>query len=205
MDILGGAAAAVLRPPGAMEAVPEYRGKVFLTERRTSGCNGLPRQRQLDALNGKRHTAKPDACCVEERVRHRGCDGHRRRLSTAPQRFFGPLDQNHLDRRHFGEAQDGIARPIDARHARLVELHLLVERTAQALDDAAFNLVPQRIGDSRPDRSRGRRRRADVDAIDARILDRTSDRDESWRQRPFRVAAKRVLKVSCKDSDGRGR
>ena len=93
------------------------------------------------AVNGTRRT---DAGGVEEALPNAAATGTVD-ASPPPHSVLGALDQDHLDR-GIGEAQDGIARPVDARHPRLVELHFLVQRPAQALHNPALNLVAQRVG-----------------------------------------------------------
>ena len=56
------------------------------------------------------------------------------------------VDQLGLDLRHLAEAQDGIAVPVDRGDAVLVEPDLLLQRPAQRLHDAAFELVARAVG-----------------------------------------------------------
>src|SRR5690606_22472295 len=56
------------------------------------------------------------------------------------------IDQHHLDGRNLVEGEDGIARPVSRKDARVVEPHLLLQRPAQGLDDPAFNLVGDAVG-----------------------------------------------------------
>ena len=75
----------------------------------------------------------------------RGPASLRRRRAT----LVRPVDQLHRDLRHVRHGQDRIARPVARLDAVLVEPHLLVQRPARRLDDAAFDLVlqPVRIDD----------------------------------------------------------
>ena len=71
------------------------------------------------AVNGTRRIRTPVASKRRSPTRPQRA---RSSLLPAPKRLLGPLDQHHLDRRRLGEAQDRIARPVDARHPRLVEV-----------------------------------------------------------------------------------
>ena len=68
--------------------------------------------------------------------------------SPLPQkRCAGPVENMDIQALGDGsEPQDWVGRPIDAGDAGVVEGHALVERPADRLDDAAFDLIDQPVG-----------------------------------------------------------
>ena len=57
-----------------------------------------------------------------------------------------PQHEIDLDVRHIRECEDRIARPVDARDPRAIEDDFFEQRARQRLQDAAFDLLRQRIG-----------------------------------------------------------
>src|SRR5260370_7450546 len=56
-----------------------------------------------------------------------------------------PVDQRDVDRRHVRESDHGVAGPIDAGHARPVELYFFKQHLAERLNDRPLDLILQRI------------------------------------------------------------
>src|SRR5262245_21921937 len=57
------------------------------------------------------------------------------------------VDQHHLNRfRRLGDVEDRVGHPVDAGHVLSVELDLLPQRAADALNDVAFDRMRQTIG-----------------------------------------------------------
>src|SRR5579885_555154 len=93
--------------------------------------------------------AQPHAGCVEHRVGDRRGDDGGGGLARAPRLLVGPVDELDDDLRRLREFEDRIARPVEARHHRAVELQLLDQRAAHGLHHAALDLIlqPVRIAD----------------------------------------------------------
>src|SRR5882757_9809128 len=102
------------------------------------------------------HGQRADACPGggEDGISDRGWDDPDGWLAGAPGDLFGPVDEDDVDGGHFVKPHHRVRRrrmervllPIEARHAAFVELHLLFQRAADALDDVALDLVAQAVG-----------------------------------------------------------
>src|SRR5205807_8748636 len=69
-----------------------------------------------------------------------------RTLAHAEEALVRLIKNDHLDLRHFLEAQDGIVGPGTRRDARAVEAQRFLEGPACRLDHAAFDLVDDAVG-----------------------------------------------------------
>ena len=56
------------------------------------------------------------------------------------------IDQFNDDFGDFGESQDRIEAPVEARYHRAIELHFFFQGAADRLDDVAFDLVSETVG-----------------------------------------------------------
>src|SRR6266851_3733372 len=103
--------------------------------------------RRLDPIRRERHAAEANAGGVEDGVGDRRRDRAGRGLAGALRRQLGSVDENDVDRlRRLGDVENGIGQPIDAGDVLGVELHLLPERPAGALDDVALDAATQPVG-----------------------------------------------------------
>ena len=69
-----------------------------------------------------------------------------RSFADAERPLLGPVDQSHLQLRHFGEAQDRVVGPIARSELAIVVRDRFVQRPARRLHHAAFDLVAQPVG-----------------------------------------------------------
>src|SRR3954453_9650064 len=99
-----------------------------------------------ELLRRERHGPHALAGRVEDRVCDRARDHRRARLARAPRLLPLPFDEGDDHVGYFRVLEDGIARPVDARNLRPIELDLLDQRPAGRLDHVAFDLVPQPVG-----------------------------------------------------------
>src|SRR5262249_30122885 len=95
----------------------------------------------------ERHAADAHAGGVEDRVGDRGRHRPDRRLAGTGGWQLGMVDQHHLNRlRRLGDVEDRVGHPVDAGHVLSVELDLLPQRAADALNNVAFDRMRQTIG-----------------------------------------------------------
>src|SRR3954462_1601293 len=99
-----------------------------------------------EILRRERHGPHALAGRVEDRVSDSARDHRRARLARAPRLLRLPLDEVDDHVGHVRVLEDGIARPVDARDLRPIELDLLDQRPAGRLHHVAFDLVPQAVG-----------------------------------------------------------
>ena len=85
---------------------------------------------------------------VEDRVGDCRRARHRRRFTHTQHRLTGARHQQHLDHRHFAEAEDGVAAPLAAGHGPGggVDAHTLLQRTAGGLQHVAMHLLLHALG-----------------------------------------------------------
>src|SRR5262249_60888408 len=67
-------------------------------------------------------------------------------LARAPWLLCWPVDKVDGHLRYLRKLEDWIARPIDARHPRAIELQLLEQCAAGGLHDVPFDLVSEAVG-----------------------------------------------------------
>src|SRR5262249_12964463 len=106
-------------------------------------------QRRLDPRRMKRQVANTLAGGVGKGVGNGGDPGTLPALARAERALARTVDQLDLDCRRFRYGEDRIARPVARENSAGVEAHLLLQRPAHRLHDAAFDLVdePVRIDD----------------------------------------------------------
>src|SRR5271166_4937431 len=115
----------------------------------------------------KGNRAQAYANRVEYSVGNRRWDHGGRRLSRAPWRLVRAVDELHNHLRHLRESKDWISCPVQARDARAVECHPLLQRPAQGLHDIALDLIfdPIRVDDLTAIMDNKEARNADVSRV----------------------------------------
>src|SRR4030095_3672689 len=107
-------------------------------------------KRSYYPLSSERHIAQPHAKGVIYRVRDRSRRGPLRCFASAKTGLAGTVDHGHLDLRCLGEREDGIVLPTAGQDALRLVLHLLLQRPASRLYDAALGLIDETVGIDRP-------------------------------------------------------
>src|SRR5262249_43047185 len=139
------------RPSHEIGALPRpaSAGRGSRPSRRQHQRLTLPwsRQRLLHPVGRERHAADAHAGGVEDRVGDRRRHRADRRLAGTGGRQLGMVDQHHLDRLwRLGDVEDRVGHPVHAGHVLSVELDLLPQRAADALNNVAFDRMRQPIG-----------------------------------------------------------
>src|SRR5690349_21863390 len=136
-------------PPPVISATRAARsnGDASMEERSANSCRrcAARSQRRQNFGGRKGHRTKPDTGRVEDRVGDRRRHDRCGRLTSAPRLLLRPIDQIDCDFGYVRERQNRICTPIEARHGRAVELQVFDKRSADRLDDVAFDLVAQAI------------------------------------------------------------
>src|SRR5712671_2493222 len=101
----------------------------------------LRAERGFDLRWSEGNGPQPHASRLKDRAANRRRHDRAGWLSAAPWHFLRPIDQIDCHFRDLRKGQDRIARPVEARYHRTIERHLLHERAAHGLHDAAFDLV----------------------------------------------------------------
>src|SRR4029079_16099465 len=106
-------------------------------------------QRRLDPRRVERKIADTFASGVGEGIGNGGDRGALGAFTGAQRALVRAVDQLDLDLWHLRHGQDRIARPVARQDPAFVETHLLLQRPAHRLDDAAFDLArePIRVDD----------------------------------------------------------
>src|SRR5262245_61662669 len=105
------------------------------------------RQRLLDTRGSERDLADAGTRRVGERVGECRRGRALRRLAGAEERLARTVDEVHFHAvRKLRKAQDRIAGPVAARDPRALEAHRFVQRPAERLHDAPFDLVLDAVG-----------------------------------------------------------
>ena len=164
---------------GRLLATPEPKGKSGSGRRNASAGFSLGRKGRPHALARERHAAQPNPASIVHGIGERRRHGRAKTASPAPSGgSCGRCTRSMRSSGTSGKGENGIARPIRARHALAIELDLLEERTAQGLQDISFDLRPHAVGiDHQP---------AIMRAGDAPHMDRARSRDRPrppWRSR----------------------
>ena len=104
-------------------------------------------QRRLDPRRVERKVADTLAGGVGEGIGNGGDRGALRAFTGAQRALIRTVDQLDLDLRRLRHGEDRIARPVARQNPVFVETHLLLQRPAHRLDDAAFDLAREPIRD----------------------------------------------------------
>jgi hypothetical protein len=89
------------------------------------------RKCSLYARSRKRDSSQPNPHPIENGIGQGRSHGSAGRFTGAEVGLLRPVGQLHVKRWRFGKSQQGIAGPIRAGNARLIESHLLVKRPAE--------------------------------------------------------------------------
>src|SRR6266511_1420022 len=103
-------------------------------------------QRRFDARRIERQVADAFAGCIGEGVDDGGDRRPLRAFACAERTLIRTVDQLDLDLRRFRHGEDRIAGPVARQNPAPIETHLLLQRPAHRLDDAAFDLAGEPIG-----------------------------------------------------------
>src|SRR5581483_4135534 len=146
---------------GMASSYPLPCGKGY--DRRVRPDRQLLLERHFDPLWTERQVAKPLAGRMGDRIDDRSARRALRALARSERRLIRPVEQFDGNLWNVRHGQDRIARPVPRRDAVPVEAHLLQQRPARRLDDAALDLVLQAIGIDHQARVDGSPRLRDAD------------------------------------------
>src|SRR5215470_12081868 len=100
----------------------------------------------LDPFRRERDLAQPHTGRIEDGIPNSRSSDRYRRFAGAGSPGFRPINEDSLDGRNIrADAQRPIGSPIDGRDLLIVPSHFLIQRAAQTMQGAAFQLILQPI------------------------------------------------------------